>query len=228
MVQQGPCHAAVFQGWQLVPGPNGQSADINGPNGAHVGWGITNINPAMRQYYGDMHGPPEVHIAAMISYMLQAPAQFTSTENVGNYFTAHQFRAGNNVGVVLYHVYPAPMMGQYIISEYSSWAPQGDEELLAQAEAIMTTLQCTASIRPPQPTNNEPPRGTSGRRRSTGSAEGDSLKDYNSILGTQYAHDPGTGTVYHLSRDQMTNGPEGEGYYVGTGVNRHMLTPGLD
>jgi hypothetical protein len=57
--------------------------------------------------------------------------------------------------------------------------------------------------------------------------EGDSLKDYNSILGTQWAHDPGTGQVYNFDRSQMTNGPEGEGYYVGTGVNRHMLTPGM-
>jgi membrane-associated protease RseP (regulator of RpoE activity) len=225
MTQQGPCRAAVFPGWQLVPGQNGQSADIGGPNGAHVGWAITGINPAQRQFYGDIYGPPEAHVAALISSMLHAQTQFISANNVGNFFTAHQFRAGYTTGVVLYHVYPA-QMGQYIISEYFAWAQQGDDELLSQAEAMMTTLQCTASIRPPSPSIYEPPKGD--HKRSTGSAEGDSLKDYNSILGTQYAHDPSTGQTYRFSRDQVTNGPEGEGYYVGTGVNRHMLTPGLE
>jgi len=223
MAQQGPCCAAVFSGWQLVPGPNGQSADINGPNGAHVGWAITAINPAMRQYYGDMHGPPEVHVAALISSMLHAQAQFTSTENVGNFFTAHQFRAGYTAGVVVYHAYPA-QMGQYIISEYFAWAQQGDAELLSQAEAMMTTLQCTASIRPPSP-SYEPPRGD--HKRSTGSAEGDRLKDYNSILGTQYMHDPSTGRSYYVGNEQWSNGPEGEGVYVGSGIDRHKLDPGL-
>jgi hypothetical protein len=223
MVQQGPCRAAVFQGWQLVPGQNGQSADIGGPNGAHVGWAITGINPAMQQYYGDLQGPPEAHVAALISSMLHAQTQFTSADNVGNFFTAHQFRAGYTNGVVVYHVYPAPM-GQYIISEYFAWAQQGDDELLSQAEAMMTTLQCTASIRPPSP-SNEPPRGD--HKRSTGSAEGDRLKDYNSILGTQYMHDPSTGRSYYVGNEQWSNGPEGEGVYVGSGIDRHKLDPGL-
>ena len=223
MAQQGPCRAGVFQGWQLVPGQNGQSADIGGPNGAHVGWLITGINPAMQQYYGDVQGPPEAHVAALISSMLQAQSQFTSTENVGNFFTAHQFRAGSTAGVVVYHVYPA-QMGQYIISEYFAWAQQGDAELLSQAEAMMTTLQCTASIRPPSP-SYEPPRGD--HKRSTGSAEGDRLKDYNSILGTQYMHDPSTGRSYYVGNEQWSNGPEGEGVYVGSGIDRHKLDPGL-
>jgi hypothetical protein len=220
MAQQGPCRAAVFPGWQLAPGPNGQSADVYGPNGAHVAWGIPAVNPAMRQFYGDLYGPPDVHAAAFLAIAIQARPQYTSTENVGNYFTAHQFRAGANTGVLLYHAYPAPN-GQYIISEYSAWARQGDDEMLSQAIAIMSSLQCTASIRPSQPPS-------AGGRRSSGSSENDTLKDYNSILGTQYVHDPSTGQTYYVSQDQMSNGQEGEGYYVGTGVNRHKLAPGLE
>lgn len=220
MAQQGPCRAAVFPGWQLVPGQYGQFADVFGPNGAHVAWGITPVNPATRQVYGDLQGPPDVHTAAFLAISIQAQPQFTSTENVGNYFTAHQFRAGANAGVLLYHVYPAPM-GQYIISEYFAWAQQGDAEMLSQAIAIMSSLQCTSSVRPSQPTSP-------GARRGGGSSENDTLKDYNSILGTQYVHDPSTGQTYHVSVDQMSNGQEGEGYYVGTGVNRHKLAPGLE
>lgn len=227
MVQQGPCRAAIFQGWQLLPGQNGQAADINGPNGAYVGWAIAGINPAMQQYYGDLQGPPDTHVAFMISSMTHAQTQFISTENVGNFFTAHQFQSGPSAGVVLYHVYPAPMAGQYIISEYFAWAPQGNNELLSQTEAIMTTLQCTASIRPPTP-SFEPRSPSPNHERSTGSAEGDRLKDYNSILGTQWMHDPNTGQPYHTGLGQITNGPDGEGVYIGSGIDRHKLAPGLE
>ena len=92
----------------------------------------------------------------------------------------------------------------------------------------MTTLQCTASIRPPAPSTYQPHSGVPDRKRSTGSAEGDRLKDYNSILGTQWLHDPNPGQPYNAGLGQITNGPEGEGVYVGTGIDRHKLAPGLE
>jgi len=227
LVRQGPCHAAVFAGWKLTPGPNGQTADVFGPNGAYAGWGIVAVNPAMRQYYGAMYGPPEEHTVAILTQLLHTQPQFTSSKNIGGFFTAHEFRAGNKTGIVLYHVYPAAM-GQYIISEYFAWAPPSDAALLSQAKAVMTSLQCTSSVRPPSATYTPHPGGTSGKKGG-GSSEDDNLKDYNSILGTQWAHDA-NGTLYYLdaAKQWSDNGPDGPGYYAGSGVNRHKLTPGVE
>jgi hypothetical protein len=228
MVRQGPCRAAVPAGWQLTPGQYGQTADVFGPNGAYAGWGIVAVNPAMRQYYGEFYGPPDAHTVALLSQMLKARAQFTSTKNIGGFFTAHEFRAGNKAGIVLYHVYPAAM-GQYIISEYFAWAPQGNAAMLSLAEAVMTSLQCTSSVRPPPASTFTPHSGVPDRKKSSGSTEEDDLKDYNSILGTQWAHDS-TGTLYYLdaAKQWSETGPDGPGYYAGTGVNRHKLTPGVE
>jgi len=226
--QQGPCRAMLPAGWQLQAGQDGQTAMITGPNGANAAWGIVGVNPAMRQYYGDMFGPPEAHAAAVVAQLLQARPQFVSSQNVAGFYTAHRFQAGYSAGIILYHVYPAPMPGQYIITEYVAWAPQGDGALLSQAEAVMTSLQCTSRMHPSQPVRYEPRTGVPEHRRSSGSEETDSLKDYNSTLGTQYAHDPSTGTVYLLDRssDYHSDCPDGPGYCIGTGVNRHQLIPG--
>lgn len=225
--QQGPCRAMLPAGWQLQPGPNGQTADVLGPNGAHASWGIVGVNPAMRRFYGDLYGPPDTHASFLISQMVQARSQFTSTQNVGGFFTAHDFQAGNTAGIVLYHVYPAPM-GQYIISEYFAWAPGNDAQLLSQAEAVMTSLQCTSSMRPADPILVHPTSGVPDRKKSESGESGD-LKDYNSTLGTQYAHDS-TGRTYFLDRASQWSetGPDGPGYYAGQGVNRVKLTPGLE
>jgi len=224
--QQGSCHAMLPSGWQLQAGPNAQTADILGPNGAHAAWGIVAVNPAMRRFYGDLYGPPDIHASFVISQMVQARSQFTSSQNIGGFYTAHEFQAGNVGGIVLYHAYPAAM-GQYIISEYFAWAPAGDAQLLSQAEAVMTSLQCISSMRPADHTLVHPTSGVPDRHKSQ-SSESDDLKDYNSILGTQYAHDD-TGRTYFLDRaSQWGSGPEGDGYYVGAGVNRKKLTPGLE
>jgi len=227
LVRQGACRAAVFDGWQLVPGQYGQTADVFGPNGAYAGWGILAVNPVMRQYYGAMYGPPEEHTVALLTQLLHAQPQFTSSKNIGGFFTAHEFQAGNMAGVVLYHVYPASM-GQYIISEYFAWAPQGDAAMLSMAEAVLTSLQCTSSVRPP-PATYTPHGSGAGGTRGSGSSEEDDLKDYNSILGTQWAHDA-NGTLYYLdaAKQWSDNGPDGPGYYAGTGINRHKLTPGVE
>ena len=228
-VQQGPCRAALPTAWQLTPGQNGQTADVSGPQGAYASWGIVAVNPAMQRFYGNLYGPPEVHVSAMLLLLLHAPAQLMPAENVGGFYTLHRFSTGRQQGVLLYHVYPAPM-GQYIISEYFSWGPSQDQRLVSQAEAVMTSLQCTSSVRPPaggEYTYHAP--DNSSRRRSGGSAEGDSLKDYNSQLGTQYAHDS-AGNNYLLDRATQwdDNGTDGPGYYKGSGVNRQKLTPGLE
>jgi hypothetical protein len=215
-VQISECSAALSMGWQLQTGKAGQSADIYGPGGAHAAWNITGVNPAIGQFYGPMHGPPEQHVGAIIAQLLQAQPQYLSTQDIGGFFTLHEFEAGGNEGVVLYHVYPSPVVGQYIISEYYAWAPQGNERLLSQAEEAMSSLKCMSE---PDPQYRSISSGTSP-------AEGIGMKDYDSILGTQYAHDA-AGNLYYLSVDQKTEGPEGYGYYVGTGVNRHKLSDGM-
>ncbi len=228
MVQQGPCRAALPQGWQLNPGPNGQTADVFGPEGAYAGWGIAGINPAMQANYGAIYGPPETHIGGMLQLILHQPVQLGPAQNIG-YYTVHQFNAGAQQGVALYHVYPAPM-GQYISSDYFAYGPLQNPQLIAEAEAIMTSLQCTSSLRPPADgyATYEPPK-SGGARKSSGSPESDSLKDYNSILGTQYAHDS-AGNNYLLDRTSQwrDTGPDGAGYYKGSGVNMEKLTPGLE
>ena len=226
-VQQGPCSAVLPAGWQFMPDQHGQTADVFGPKGAHAAWGIVAINPALQQDYGDIFGPPDTHAAAITSKLTQAQAQFVSWQNIAGFYTAHEFKAGPNAGIVLYHVYPADM-GQYIISEYFAWAPQTDPALLSQAEAIMTSLQCTSSVRPQQLAQYVPHSGVPDPK-SGGLAEGDSLKDYNSTIGTQYAHD-GAGNNYLLDRASQWSdtGPDGPGYYKGTGVNRVKLTPGIE
>jgi hypothetical protein len=226
-VQHGPCRAVLPPGWQLQPGQDGQTATIAGPNGAAAAWGILGVNPAMQRNYGDLFGPPEAHAGAIVAQMLRARPQFTSSENINGFYTLHQFQAGYNAGVILYHVFPSPVQGQYIITDYFAWAPANNPELLSQAEAIMTSLSCTSQLHPQGPNHFEPTSGFSGHKRS-GNAESDSLKDYNSTLGTQYAHDS-AGRNYFLDRASMWSyiGPSGPGYYVGEGVNRVKLTEGL-
>ena len=203
------------------------SADIVGPGGAFVGWAIPAINQQMRRFYGQMYGPPEEHIAWMVGMATKGRPQMGPAENIGNFYTGHQFHSGGSAGVVLYHTYPAPA-GTYIITEYVAWAPESDPALLSQTVAVMTSLQCTASVRPSEPAVYTPHSGVPSRRHS-GNSESDSLKDYNSTLGTQYAHDS-AGRNYLLDRSSQwnDNGPDGPGYYIGTGVNRQKLTLGLE
>ena len=222
-VQQGPCRAVLPLGWQLVPGQDGQTAEIYGPNGARVSWGIVGINPAMRSYYGDIYGPPEVHAAAVASAAVHSQVRFFSSQTIGGFYTVHEFQGGNAAGVMLYHVFAAPIQGQYIITDYLAFAPQSDARLLSQAAAVMTSLQCVSRVHPPEPSS------TGSRSRGSRSQESDALKDYNSTLGTQYAHDS-AGTNYYLDRASQwrDSGPDGPGYYKGTGVNMEKLTPGLE
>ena len=228
LVREGACQALLPQGWQLQPGPNGQSADVTGPNGAHVGWGILAVNPAMRRFYGNLYGPPEDHVATMVQGLLHTQPRFLTTQDIGGFYTAHTFQAGNVTGAILYHAFPQRGFGipsgQYIITEYFAWAPTGDDRNLSQAQAIMTTLSCRSSVRPP-PSDSEivhaNPNGVPSSHRNAAareSAESSSLKGYNSQLGTQYAHDS-AGRNYYLDRATQWNdtGRDGPGYYSRTG-----------
>jgi len=83
-------------------------------------------------------------------------------------------------------------------------------------------------MHPSGPVHYEPRSGFVDRKKKIGSEETDSLKDYNTTLGTQYARDPSTGTAYllHRSGDCHRDYPDGPGYCIGTGVKRHQLIPG--
>jgi hypothetical protein len=223
--RQGPCLAMLPAGWQMQPDQTGQTVVLTGPNGAQAAWGIVAVNPAMRQYYGDLDGPPDSNAGFITSQLIHAQVQFTSSNQIANFYTIHEFRGGNTAGVVLYHVYPQPM-NQYVISEYFAWAPAGDQRSLAQAEAVMTSISCQTQLRPSGPNDFKPTSGFSDHKH-TGSSEHEGLKDYNSILGTQYAHDD-AGNNFLLDRSSMREGPDGYGYYAGTGVNMHKLHEGLE
>jgi hypothetical protein len=175
-----------------------------------------------------MYGPPDPHTLALLAQVLGGAVTFTSTKTIANFYTMHAFQSAAYQGVVLYHVYPA-MTGQYIISEYMAWAGKGNAAALAQATAVMTSLQCVSSVRPSQPTVVQPKSGVPNSSGGSGSAEADNLKDYNTQLGTQYAHDS-TGQDYLLdyATQWKSTGPDGPGYYIGSGVNTEKLTPGFE
>jgi hypothetical protein len=226
--RQGACTAVLPQGWTMTAAPYGDTTDLSGAGGrAHASWGIRGVNTAMQAYYGPMFGPPDTAVLATASTISQAQARFTSqSATVAGYFTATHFEAGNVVGTVLYHAYPAATPGQYVLSTYFAWVDRGATDLLPIAEAVLTTISCQTQLRPPPPSSTSSASNTSSAG-SSGNDEDDRLKDYNMQLGTQWAHD-GVGRNYLLDYASQwnDNGPDGPGYYVKNGNDVEKLTPG--
>jgi hypothetical protein len=226
--QMGHCQALLPPGWTLHPGQDGSTADLAGENGrAHAAWGIRGVNPAMRAYYGDLYGPPEVAVLATVSAATQSQARYTGAAKSVGSFNSRSFQTGQSVGDALYRVYPGPLPGQYILSLYLSWVDRRSAHLLPTAQAVMASISCRTQLRPPRggglPGGN---RGGSDRGGESGD-KGD-LEGYNAQTGQQWAHSPTTGEHYLLDYATQWNetGPEGAGYYRQAGNTYEKLDLG--
>src|SRR5213593_1140741 len=136
--RQGICSAMVPPGWAFVSVDQyGDTADIAGAGGhAHAVWGIRGINTAMRGFFGEMFGPPEVATLATASAVVQAPARYAGAPaTVGGYFIARPFEAGHVIGTTLFHAYDGPAPGQYVLSAFIAWVDRGAVNLLPAAAA---------------------------------------------------------------------------------------------
>src|SRR5207248_2642819 len=105
--KSGYCTALAPSDWTLQAGADGQTAELSGGSGAgHVAWGIRGINQAMRPYYGDFYGDPETANRATLQMLLRSTILYTSPpQAAAQYFTAREFDAGREHGLVLYRVY---------------------------------------------------------------------------------------------------------------------------
>lgn len=220
--QAGYCQAFAPRDWAMRSRPQGDTADLDGAGGlAHAGWGMIPINATMRARFGDPHTPEAVALQ-IASVVAHAPARWTGApQNIGGFFTAQNFEAGAMIGSVLYHVFPAPMPGQYVIGNYYAAVDRRAANLLPTAQAVMTSIRCQTHLRPSQPTPpGKLPRPGDVKIWSPGTEEG-SLRDYNVQLGTQWAHSPSTGEHFLLDYATQWNssGPDGPGYYRKTGSN---------
>lgn len=229
----GNCTAVLPPGWVMRSNQDGSTADLDGPDGAHAGWGILGINLQMRAYYGPLHGPPEEAslvlagaVAQGNAQWLDAPAQFAG------FFTKHQFTTGAQTGTVLYKTWPGPMPSYYILSTFVATAPTGYTARLREAEAVMVSISCRTQLRPVPATDPsdlpDPTRAWRGKPGRTATNEGDALQDYNAQLGTQWATKPSTGEKYLMDYSSQWNetGPDGPGYYVKSGNSYEKLRTG--
>ena len=126
--------------------------------------------------------------------------------------------------MILFHAYSSPFPGQYILSVYIAWA--GAPNLLPTAQAVLASISCQTQLRPAEPVSVKAAKP--GTKRNAGKGgEGDSLKDYNAQLGTQWAHSA-SGQHYLLDRASQwnDNGPDGPGYYAKIGNSMEKLTTG--
>lgn len=228
--QSGYCRAYAPQDWTMRSRPQGDTADLDGAGGrAHASWGMVPINTAMRAYYGDMYGPPDVATLAVATVAAHGQARWTGQPKlIGNFYTARNFETAHATGILLYHAYPVPMQGQYILGMHMAWVDKSAAKLLPAAEAVMVSIQCQTQLRPVESTlPGDLPRPGDHKIRSN-DPEGDSLKDYNVQLGTQWAHSPSTGEHYMLDYATQWNnsGPNGPGYYRKAGNSYEKLETG--
>jgi hypothetical protein len=65
---------------------------------------------------------------------------------IGGFFTARNFEAGSVIGTELYHAYPGPARGQYILGSHLAWVDKSVARLLPTAQAVMASIQCQTQL----------------------------------------------------------------------------------
>ena len=147
---RGNCSALAPADWKIDDtSPQYDAVDLsNGDKSGYAGWLIRGVNRQMQSFYGDAYGDPLTSSRALINMIGQksfndGPFNYMDQPvQLGGGFMAAQLRANATTAVIIYKVYPAPMLpqGSYIISIRVAMAPTSRSSPL-----------CTGSTRPIHP-----------------------------------------------------------------------------
>jgi hypothetical protein len=242
------CTAQAPADWTMSSRKEADSADLySADKSMYAGYGIQAVNENLAPYAGVYQAPlnnpdlyssdPATYVKAMLGIVVQSLGESGSVsytdetnQTIGNY-TLRSFSAGGYKGLVLYYTDGIPGDGvnySYIEPFYVSAVPisaSSDETLLVFR--VAASINCTTQL-----VQHEGPlvkAQTSGS--SSGSSSSNSESGYNVQLGTEYVHDPETGTNYLVSNadNWSDTGPDGPGYYVitGGGNSYQKLAPGI-
>jgi hypothetical protein len=237
----GQCTALAPADWQMVgTSPQADAVDLSsGDQRSYAGWGIRGVNRQMQAYYGDAYGDPITSSRFLVNMIGQktfgetGPFNYTSQQlQLGGGFIAAELQSTAHKAVIIYKLYPAPMLpaGSYIISLRIAIAPRNAPAMsMKTAMGVAAGINCTTMFRAPPAGDTQLPRpGDAFDRRRRGNETND-LEDYNAQLGTQYVHSPSTGQNYLVDRTAAWNdtGPDGPGFYRKVGNSYEKLEAGM-
>lgn len=227
----GYCHALAPADWSVGSSPNGQTMTLVAPDrSGYAAWGVSGVDRGQERYFGDGWGDPETAMILLMNQVLSdmgdaSGAQYTSdTEDLGGGWRKREFESDPKRGIAIYTLYGAPFTfapGSYTLSaRYAVVDKQSTSHDWLVALGVAMSIGCTTQLVP------SPSSSSSSSHR--GADESDELKDYNSQLGTQWAHSPSTGENFYLDRsaDYNENGPDGPGYYRKAGNSYEKLDMG--
>lgn len=236
---RGNCSALAPADWQIVnTSPQYDAVDLSsGDKTAYAGWLIRGVNRQMQSFYGDAYGDPLTSSRAVINMLGQetfkdGPFNYTGQPvQLGGGFMAAQLRANATTAVIIYKLYPAPMLpaNSYIISLRIAMAPTNQAWAVKTATGVAEGINCTTMFRAPPAGSIDLPRPGDAFDRKRKGGETDDLEGYNSQLGTQYVHSPSTGQNYLVDRSAAWNdtGPDGPGFYRKVGNSYEKLEAGM-
>jgi len=164
----------------------------------------------MQVYYGDAYGDPLTSSRTVVNMIGQkyGDGLFNYTGQpvqLGGGFMAAELRGNSHTAVIIYKLYPAPMLpqGSYIIS--LRIAMGSTSQGVKTATGVAAGINCTTMFRAPAPGSTDLPRPGDPFDRKKKGGETDDLEGYNSQLGTQYVHSPSTGQNYLVDRTAAWN-----------------------
>jgi hypothetical protein len=233
------CYALAPADWSIDSRDIGDAADLKSSDGRiYSGWLIHGVERIQERFQGELFGDPPTSARATVDAIgqlvgMRGRYQYVGQpQQVGAGFIAQELQAPGYRAMVIYKEYPPAMgmsQGSYIISLRIALASnEGPANALNTAVGVSASINCTTGLEVRNNGNTQLPRpgDVFDKRRKS---EANDLTDYNSQLGTQYAHSPSTGQNYLLDRATQWNdhGPDGPGYYRQVGNTTEKLVPGI-
>ncbi len=216
-IQAGYCQAIAPADWQATAtDPKGTMLELH--NAGFAAFYLIMGVDAMSQQGIPGFGHPALLVQSTVAagFYGEPFQQVTQPMPFGDMYV-QEFDSAQFHAVAMYRVYPMQMGGYVVLMRIASGPRQLWPAYGAVAVNVASSTQCRAQLSPV---------GSSGGSQSRRSSE----STYNAQLGTEYAHDPETGTPYLMQHgsDWWEGGPDGPGYYKerpGGGFIR--LSPGL-
>lgn len=227
--RDGTCTAWAPKDWELVAGAQNASADLVSADRSLVAsWGLIIVPALSAPPWGAMppYNDPAVY-SNDARVALQAFLRYYESDNPKrdlaytndpavdfSPYTQVAMRSSKSTLIALYARFPGDgYSSKYVLAVRLAktpndvWAKKGG--LVAN---LALSISCTTTL---NPSAGSPPK-VSGSAGSAGAADEGNDSGYNPWLGTEYVHDPVTGTNYTVSQSQWSSdGPQGAGYYSG-------------
>lgn len=238
-LRTGSCSALAPSTWALVPNSDASAADLISPDRTRVAsWGMI-VVPAVVGGFGTLppynhrdaySEDPAIALRHYLRYYESAEnpaadlAYTTDPPEVFDNYTARTMRSSKHTLIALYTAFPGDgWSSRYILvvrlakATNAMWKRFGGE-----VAHYALSISCVTRL---NPEGNRIPDPAS--RKSPTRQEADEDAGYNPWLGTEYVHNPATGTNYTVGVDDWSRtGPQGPGYYTRSGNDWVKLTAG--